>query len=63
MRQILYMATLAATWVNPVIRPFSARWVDRGKPRKVALVVAMHKRLTLLNAVMRDQTPWQTPPR
>ena len=47
---------------NPVIRTFHTRLVARGKPRKVALVAAMHKLLTFLNAVMRDQTPWRIPP-
>ena len=28
----------------------------------VALVAAMRKLLTILNAVMRDQTPWQWVP-
>ena len=40
----------------------NARLVARGKPKKVALVAAMHKLLTFLNAVMRDQTPWRVPP-
>ncbi len=35
---------------------------DAHKPKKVALVAAMHKLLTLLNAMMRDQTAWQPPP-
>ena len=61
-RQALYMATLSATRANPVIRAFYTRLVARGKPKKVALVAAMHKLLTLLNAVMRDKTPWRTPP-
>ena len=61
-RQALYMATLSATRANPVIRTFYTRLVARGKPKKVALVAAMHKLLTLLNAVMRDQTPWRIPP-
>jgi transposase len=61
-RQALYMATLSATRANPVIRIFYTRLVARGKPKKVALVAAMHKLLTLLNAIMRDQTPWRTPP-
>ena len=62
-RQVLYLATLAATRAHPTIQTFYARLVDRGKPKKVALVAARHKRLTLLNAVRRDQTPWQTPPK
>ena len=40
----------------------NTRLVARGKPKKVALVAAMHKLLTFLNAVMRDQTPWRVPP-
>ena len=61
-RRVLYMATLSATRANPVIRTFYARLVARGKPKKVALVAAIRKLLTLRNAVMRDQTPWWTPP-
>ena len=61
-RRVLYMATLSAI-PNPVIRTFYTRLVARGKPKKVALVAAMHKLLTLLNAVMRDRTPWRIPPR
>ncbi len=60
-RQVLYMATISATRAHPTIRAFYTRLVAKGKPKKVALVAAMHKRLLLLNAVMRDQTPWQTP--
>ena len=56
----------AARWTvsraNPVIRAFYTRLVARGKPKKVALVAAMHKLLTLLNAVMRDRIPWRTSP-
>ena len=55
------MVTLSATRTNPVIRAFYTRLVARGKPKKVALVAAMHKLLTLLNAVMRDQTPGRHP--
>ena len=59
---VLAVATLSATRAHPVIRAFYTRLVARGKPKKVALVAAMHKLLTLLNAVMRDKTPWRTPP-
>jgi transposase len=57
-RQVLYMATLAATRCNPVIRPFYARLVNAGKPRKVALVACMRRLLVILNAMARDGTPW-----
>ena len=53
-RAALYMATLVATRHNPVIRTFYARLVARGKIKKVALVAAMRKLLTILNAMLRD---------
>ena len=54
----LYMATLVATRSNPVIRPFYRRLVAAGKPKKVALIAAMRKLLTILNSMMRDRRPW-----
>lgn len=56
----LYMATLTATRYNPVIAAFYNRLVTAGKPKKVALIAAMHKLLTLLNSVVRHNRPWQT---
>jgi transposase len=58
-RCALYMATLVATRFNPVIRLFYTHLCAAGKPKKVALVACMHKLLTILNAVLRDQTPWR----
>lgn len=52
-RQTLYMATLAATRWNPVIRAYYARLVARGKKPKVALVACMRKLLIHLNSLMR----------
>jgi transposase len=57
-RAVLYMATMAATRFNPVIREFYNRLVDNGRPKRVALVAAMRKLLTILNAMMRDGVPW-----
>lgn len=54
----LYMATLVATRHNPLIRIFYQRLVAAGKPKKVALVAAMRKLLTILNSMMRDRRPW-----
>jgi transposase len=58
-RTMLYMTTVTATRHNPAIRDFHTRLCRRGKPRKVALVTAMRKLLLILNAVVRDQVPWQ----
>lgn len=57
-RAALYMATLVATRHNPVIRTFYQRLRAAGKPPKVALVAAMHKLLTILNAMLKRGTPW-----
>ena len=58
MRTALYMATLAATRFNPVIRAFYHRLLAAGKAKKVALVACMRKLLTILNAIVKSGTPW-----
>ena len=40
------------------IRSFCQRLREQGKPAKVALVACMRKLLTILNAMIRDQTAW-----
>ena len=58
-RAPLYMATRVATRYNPVIRAFYQRLRAAGKPPKVAAVAAMRKLLTILNAMVKAQRPWQ----
>jgi transposase len=60
-RSVLYMATLSAARHNPVIRAFYTRLCAAGKPKKVALVACMHKLLLILNAILRQRSPWSTP--
>lgn len=57
-RAVLYMGALVAARFNPVIRAFHARLIAAGKLPKVALVACMRKLLTILNAIVRDRTPW-----
>ena len=59
-RTALYMATLVATRWNPVIREFYRRLRTAGKPPKVALVAAMRKLLTILNAMVHHGTSWRS---
>lgn len=59
-RSTLYMGALVAARHNPVIRPFYVRLRAAGKPPKVALTACMHKLLTILNAMVRDQRSWTT---
>lgn len=58
-RSVLYMATLTAVRVNPVIAASYARLLARGKEKKVALVACMHKLLTIIAAMMRTGTRWR----
>ena len=58
-RTALYMSTLVAVRYNPVLKAFYQRLRAAGKVAKVALVACMRKLLTILNAMVKHQTPWQ----
>jgi transposase len=58
-RTALFMPALAAIRSNPVLKAFRNRLVAAGKPKIVAVVATMRKLLTILNAIIRDQRPWQ----
>ena len=58
-RASLYMAALVASRFNPVIARFYRRLLAAGKPKKLALTACMRKLLIILNAIIRDQRPWQ----
>ena len=57
-RAALYMAALVASQHNPVIRSFYQRLIQAGKPKKVALTACMRKLLVILNAMVKNNTPW-----
>jgi transposase len=57
-RQVLYMATLAAVRRNSVIRRTYTAFRSRGKKHKVALVACIRKLLTILTAMVRDNSRW-----
>lgn len=57
-RSVVYMATLSAVRCNPVIRAFYQR-LKAKKPAKVALTACARKFLTVLNAMLKNGTPWQ----
>ena len=58
-RSVLYMATISAIRCNPDIRAFHARLRNAGKKPKVAITACMRKLLTILNSMLRTNTPWQ----
>jgi transposase len=59
-RTVLSMGTLVATRFNPRSKAFYQRLLAAGKVKKVALTACMHKFLTILNAMLKHRTPWQT---
>ena len=58
-RSVLLMATRIAIRFNPVIRAFFERLQKAGKKRKVAETACMRKLLTILNAMLKNNTCWQ----
>ena len=58
-RSALFVATMAAVRHNPLIRDFRQRLLAAGKPKMVAMIACMRKLLVILNAIARDQKPWQ----
>jgi transposase len=57
-RAPLYMACLVAIRHNPALKSFYRRLRAAGKPARLALVAAMRKLLTILNAILRTGHPW-----
>jgi transposase len=57
-RSVLYMAAITARTHNPVIREFAKRLEAAGKPFKVVITACMRKLLVILNAMIKNRTPW-----
>lgn len=58
-RNILYMAAVAASRHNPVLRPFYERLIAAGKPAKVALIAVLRRLVVFANAVLKSGQPWK----
>lgn len=59
-RTALFMGAFVAMRFNPILKAFFDRLVAAGKPKIVALIAVARKLLTILNAIVRDNRPWQT---
>ena len=60
-RAALYMATLSATKYEPTIAAFAKRLKDQGKPPKLVLTACMRKLITILNSMIKTNSPWKCP--
>jgi transposase len=58
-RNILYMAAVAASRHNPVLRPFYERLIAKGKPAKAALIAVLRRLVVFANAVLKSGQPWK----
>lgn len=59
-RSALYMAALTAARCNPVLRQTYQRLRQAGKPPKLALIAVLRRLIVILNAIIRDRSPWKT---
>jgi transposase len=59
-RTALFMGAMVAKRHNPILKVFFERLVAAGKPKMVALIAVVRKLITILNAILRDNRPWQT---
>jgi transposase len=57
-RAVLYMATVSAIRCNGPIKAFAQRLRQAGKPAKVVIVACMRKLLTIMNAILKNNAPW-----
>ena len=58
-RTALFMPTIVASRTNPVIAAYYQKLRAAGKTAKQALIACMRKLIVILNAMLRDQKPWQ----
>ena len=58
-RNALFMAAMVAARHNPILERFRDKLVAAGKPKLVAIIAVARKLLIILNAILRDKTPWQ----
>lgn len=59
-RTALFLSAMVATRFNPDIKRFYERLLSAGKHKKVALIACIRKIVTALNAMLRDNKPWQS---
>ena len=58
-RAVLFTSALAAARFNPPLKAFRERLLARGTAKMAAIIAVARKLLTILNAIVRDQKPWQ----
>ena len=57
-RTVLFVSMMSAIQCHPKLKPMYEQLVASGKPKKVALVACMRKQITILNAMVKNNTYW-----
>lgn len=57
-RAAVFMGAMVAARHNPPLKAFRDKLVKAGKPKLVAIIAVARKLLTILNAILRNGTPW-----
>jgi transposase len=60
-RAVLYMSTLVAIRLNPVLREFHDRLRRAGKLPKIAITASMRKLIVMLNAMLKSSSQFVQP--
>jgi transposase len=58
-RSVTYLGALVGSRCNPILKAFYQHLLLAGKPKMLALIAVARKLLTILNAILRDNRPWQ----
>ena len=58
-RSALFMGAMVAARFIPTLKAFRDKLVAAGKPKLLAIVAVARKLLTILNAIIRTNQPWQ----
>jgi transposase len=53
------MAATVGVQRNPTLKATYQRLVAAGKSKKLALIACMRKLLTIVNAILRESSPWR----
>lgn len=52
------MPTLTAMRFNPILKDFTDRLSEKGKPKMVIVVAAMRKLIHIIYGILKTQTPF-----
>lgn len=59
LRRMLYMSAVSSVRCNQDMKVFYTRLREAGKPAKVAFIAVIRKLLSVINSIIKRQTPWQ----